>query len=69
MLYFILIINFFVDCSIIDTKLFFATPTLWYLMLSERYSSPIVRHCILSTSLEFYFDQQSGGIPRILKKL
>ena len=62
------VLEFFVDCSLIDAKLFFVTPTLWYLMHSER-CTHIVRHCILSTSLDFYFDQQIGEIPRILRNI
>ena len=48
--------------------LFFVTPYLWYQMHSEM-CTPIVRHCISSISLDFYFNQQSGGIPRILRNL
>ena len=39
------VFEFFVDCSITDPKLIFVTPTLWYLMCSER-CAPIVRHYI-----------------------
>ena len=49
-------------------KLLFANPTIWYLMHSERWS-PIVRHCISSTLLDFYFDQESWSIPKILRNL
>ena len=58
------VFNFFVDCSIIDAKTFFVAPTLWYLMHSR--GKLIVRHCTSSILLDFYFNQQSGGIPRIL---
>ena len=56
------------DCSIIDAKIFFVNPTLRYLMRSET-CAPIVRHCSSRTSLDFYFDQGSVGIPRILRNL
>ena len=56
------------DCSIIDAKIFFVNPTLRYLMCSET-CTPIVRHCSSRTSLDFYFDQESVGIPRILRNL
>ena len=46
----------------------FANPTILYLMHSERWS-PIVRHCISSTLLDFYFDQESWSIPKILRNL
>ena len=64
MLYFILIINFFVDCSIIDTKLFFATPTLWYLMFSERYSSPILGTVFQVLHWNFILINKVEGSPK-----
>ena len=53
---------FFVDCSIIDAKLSFVTPYLWYLMHSER-CAPIVRRYIFRLRWISVFISKLEGSP------
>ena len=61
-------LNFFVNCSIIDAKVIFVTPTydLWYLISSER-CTPIIGIVILDFA-GLLFRSTKWRAPKNIKK-